>query len=171
MAAKKYISLVTGTLTEVQATITSAGAGDEGELVALDATGKLSTTVMPVGVGTENDLIVSSENLAAGDLVNIWTNTGVANVRKADATTAGKEANGFVLASVTSPAAATVYRNSQSNTQKSGLTPGASYYLDTTAGGITTTLPSASGNIVQHVGKAFDATTLIFEAQLPITLA
>ena len=171
MAAKKYISLVTGTLTEVQATITSAGAGDEGELVALDATGKLSTTVMPVGVGTENDLIVSSENLAAGDLVNIWTNTGVANVRKADATTAGKEANGFVLASVTSPAAATVYRNSQSNTQKSGLTPGAIYYLATTAGAITTTAPSSTGNIVQHVGKAFDATTLIFEAQLPITLA
>ena len=171
MAAKKYISINAGVLTEVQATDSSAGAGDAGEIVALDAAGRLSTTMMPVGVGVENDLIISSENLAAGDLVNIWTNTGVANVRKADATTAGKEANGFVLASVTSPAAATVYRNSQSNTQKSGLTPGAIYYLDTTAGGITTTVPSASGNIVQHVGKAFDATTLIFEAQLPITLA
>lgn len=171
MAARKYVSINAGVLTEVQSTITSAGAGDEGKIVALDATGRLSNTFMPVGAGSETDSIVSSENLAAGNLVNIWSDVGVTKVRKADATVVGKEANGFVLAAVTAPAAAVVHRISQSNTQMSGLTPGSSYYLHTTAGGVTSTPPSASGNIVQYVGKAFDATTLIFDPKNYIVLA
>lgn len=171
MAAKKYISINAGVLTEVQSTVTSAGAGDDGKIVALDSTGRLSNTMMPVGAGSETDSIVSSENLSAGNLVNIWSDGGVTKVRKADATVVGKEANGFVLSAVTAPAAAVVHRISQSNTQLSGLTPGATYYLSTTAGGVTLTAPSAAGNIVQSVGKAFDATTLIFDPKSYIVLA
>ena len=49
------------------------------------------------GGGADTGTVTTSEALAAGDLVNIWNSSG-AKARKADATTAGKEAHGFVLA-------------------------------------------------------------------------
>jgi hypothetical protein len=171
MAGNKYIINNAGVLTEVAAIQTSLGAADAGKIPALDPSGRFDTSMMPVGVAPEVDVMPASENLAAGDLVNIWTNAGVANARKADATTAGKEAVGFVLAAVTAPANATVYRASQSNTQVSGLTPGAKYFLSTTAGGITATAPSGSGNVVQSIGTAINATTLSFNPGDVIVLA
>ena len=87
----------------------SAGAGDAAKLPLLDANGRLDNTMMPVGIGADTASIVTSENLTAGNLVNIYDNAGTATARKADATTTGKEAMGFVLAGTTSPAAATVY--------------------------------------------------------------
>jgi hypothetical protein len=162
MAGNKYIQNNAGALTEVVAIQTSAGVADAGKIPALDPSGRFDTSMMPVGISPEVDVMPASENLAAGDLVNIWSNSGVANARKADATTAGKAAVGFVLAAVTAPANATVYRTSQSNTQLSGLTPGAKYFLSTTAGGVSATAPSGSGNVVQSVGTAINATTLSF---------
>jgi hypothetical protein len=155
--------------TIVNSKTTSAGAGDSGKLPALDAAGKLDTSFMPTGIGADTSSIVSSENLAAGDLVNIWNNTGTANVRKADAAVAGKEAHGFVLAAVTSPAAATVYFEG-SNTGVTGLTPGPQF-LSATAGLCTATAPSAAGNVVQRVGFATSATNVNFQSQTPVVLA
>src|SRR3989304_8755821 len=86
----------------VNSTASSAGAGDVGKLPSLDGSGKLDTSFMPVGIGADTAAIATSESLAAGDFVSIWDNTGAA-VRKADATTAGKEAHGFVLAPFTHP--------------------------------------------------------------------
>jgi hypothetical protein len=113
MAGNKYLAIVSGAKTEVVTLQTSAGAGDAGKLIALDAAGRIDNSMMPVGIGADTATIASSENLADGDFVNIWSDTGVAKVRKADATTAGKEACGFVLAAVTSPANATVYLGGQ----------------------------------------------------------
>ena len=155
--------------TIVNSKTTSAGAGDSGKLPALDAAGKLDNSFMPTGIGADTSSIVSSENLAAGDLVNIWNNAAVANVRKADATVAGKEAHGFVLSAVTSPAAATVYFEG-SNTGVTGLTPGPQF-LSATAGLCTATAPSASGNVVQRVGFATSATNVNFQSQTPVVLA
>ena len=120
-------------------------------------------------IGADTSSIVSSENLAAGNLVNIWNNAGTANVRKADATVAGKEAHGFVLSAVTAPAAATVYFEG-SNTGVTGLTPGPQF-LATTAGLCTATAPAASGNVVQRVGFATSATKVNFQSQTPVGLA
>jgi hypothetical protein len=170
--AGKIVALNTsGVLADtiINSKTTSAGAGDSGKIPALDASGKLDTSFMPVGIGADTASIVTSENLSAGDLVNIYDNSGTPTARKADATTAGKEAHGFVLASTTSPAAATVYFEG-SNTGVSGLTAG-NQFLSTTAGGLTGTAPSATGNVVQRVGVAVSATVLNFEAQQPITLA
>ena len=52
MAAKKYIQTGTGNelFEEKSATIVSAGAGNEGDLVALDAGGKLDVSVLPSGI-------------------------------------------------------------------------------------------------------------------------
>ena len=168
--AQKFLRMLAGVIAELEALVTSAGAGDAGKIPALDATGKLDNSLMPVGIGADSKILPASENLAAGDKVNVWNDSGTAKARKADATVAGKEANGFVLAAVTSGANATVYFDG-TNTQLSGLSPGAVYYLATTAGGVTTTPPSGSGNIVQRVGRALSATELTFEPGEPVTLA
>lgn len=170
MAAKRYLSIVSGAITEIIATITSAGAGNSGDLVALDAAGKLDLTVMPTGVGPDTASIVTSENLAAGDLVNVYNNGGVATARKADASAAGKEALGFVLSAVTSPAAAVVY-GAGNNSGVSGLTPGAQYLSASTPGRATSTAPTGSAQVVQRVGVATAAGNLNFEFQVPVTLA
>ena len=167
----KYLTNLAGVLTEVVALITSAGAADSGKIPSLDATGRLDVSMMPVGLGAETDTISASENLAAGDFVNIWNSSG-AKVRKADASSAGKKADGFVLSAVTSGANAIVYRISQSNTQLTGMTPGAVQYLNSSvAGGRTETAPTATGQVVQILGIAKSATEMIFAPQAPITLA
>ncbi len=158
---KKYIKLASGRLQE-QVAYNEGGA--EGDVVALDAAGRVPAAYMPVGIGADTASIVASENLASGDFVNIWDDGGTISVRKADATTAGKEADGFVLDAVTAPASATVYFEGR-NTSKTGLTLGARYYLSAAAaGGVVTTPPSASGNVVQFLGRAVSATSISFEA-------
>ena len=168
MPAKKFLRLVAGVFTEVAATVTSAGTGNDGDLVALDPSGRLDNSVMPVGIGVDTKTIAASEALAAGDWVNVWNSTG-AKVRKADATTAGKEAHGFVLAAVSSGGNALVYFEG-TNTQVSGQTPGP-VYLQTTAGTGGATIPSASGNVVQNLGVAVSATEVNFERGTPVALA
>lgn len=168
MAAKKFLRLVNGVLTEIFGVQTSAGAGNAGDLVSLDDSGRIDNSMMPVGIGADTSTISASETLAAGDWVNVWNNSG-AKVRKADATTAGKEAHGFVLAAVTSGNPATVYFEG-TNTQVSGQTPGP-VFLRTTAGVGGPTVPSASGNVVQQIGVAVSATAVNFEPCVPVTLA
>jgi hypothetical protein len=152
----------------VNSKTSSAGAGDSGKLVALDGAGKIDSTMMPTGVGADTQSIVASEALAAGDMVNIYNSSG-AKCRKADAATAGKEANGFVLAAVESAANATVYFEG-TNTQVTGQTPGPVFLSATTPGLATSTAPSGSGNVVQRVGFATGTTTINFQAQTPIVL-
>lgn len=161
--ADKPLHIVSGRLQEVEATVTSAGAGDAGNLVALDGSGRLDATVMPVGYAAETTALVASEALSAGEWVNVWNDAGTPKARKADATTSGKEADGFVLDAVSSGATATVYHEG-ANTGVTGLTAGARYYLSTTAGGSTTTAPTGSGNVVQFLGRAVSTTKIVFEA-------
>lgn len=167
--ADKYMTLSSGTKVLVEAKASSAGAGDAGKIPALDGSGRLDNSMMPVGIGADTASILASENLAAGDFVNVYNNAGTANVRKADATAAGKEAHGFVLSAFTSGNNATVYFEG-TNTQVSGQTPGR-VFLGTTAGLATSTAPSTAGNVVQVVGVAVSATAINFERTDPVTLA
>ena len=201
MAAKKYLSLVSGVITEIQATDSSAGAGDDGKLVALngsgvlaanivnsvttsagagdtgkvvalDAAGKIDSTMMPTGVGADTKTFVASETLAAGDLVNIWDDSGTPKARKADASGgSAKRAVGFVLSGYSSAATATVYFKG-TITGLSGLTGGNPLYLSgSSAGTQTATAPSTSAYIVQPTGHALSSTESSFEPQTPIVLA
>jgi len=164
----KYIEQNAGNLKEVQPVSASAGAADANKMVELDAAGRIDSSMMPVGIGADTSSIITSEDLAAGDFVNIYDNVGTATARKADASTAGKEAHGFVIASTVSPAAATVYFEN-SNTQVTGQTIGA-VFLSTTPGASTSTAPSATGNMVQKIGVATSATSINFEAGQSIEL-
>lgn len=167
--ADKYLYNNAGTITEKAAIVTSAGAGDTGKIPALDAAGRLDNSVMPTGIGADTATVTASEALSAGDFVNIWNSTG-AKVRKADASTAGKEVHGFVLAAVSSSAAATVYFEG-TNTQVTGLTPGVVYLSAATPGAATGTAPSGSGQVVQKIGFATSATAVNINATAPIVLA
>ena len=160
----------TGRLEEQSGVTTSAGAGDVGKLPQLDATGKLDTSLLPSGIGAESEAATCTEALAAGDFVNIYDNAGAKSVRKADGSTAGKEANGYVLSAFANAAVATVFTDG-ANTQRTGLTAGVAYYLSATPGGVTTTPLTTAGHVHQKLGKASSATSIVFEHFDPITLA
>ena len=195
MPAPRFLANILGRTKMIAAILTSAGAGDAEKIVATNASGVLDDTllnaatsgaskvlktksdgtidesVLPAGIGADVKNVVASEALAAGDLVNIWNDGGTEKVRKADATTEGKEAIGFVKASFASAATAAVYFEGRI-TGLSGLTPGARRYLSTaSAGQVTASAPSSAGNVVQFVGVAVSATEIDFEPGEPITVA
>lgn len=161
MAGQKFLVLNAGEPEEAAAVQASAGAADAGKVPGLDAAGKLDLSMMPTGVSPAVETIPASEALAGGDWVNVYDDIGTRKVRKADATSTGKPANGFVKAAVESGANATVYADG-TNDQLSGLTPGAAYYLSATAGGEVAEAPSGSGNVVQRLGTAMSATAISF---------
>lgn len=134
-------------------------------IVALDGTGKLDSSVLPVGVGLVAQSLPQTGALAAGDKVNIYDATGTATARKADASAGtGKLSQGFVIAATSAPGPALVFGVGMENTALTGLTPGEQYFLsDATPGAITTTAPTASGSVVEYVGVAVSATKLVFE--------
>jgi hypothetical protein len=165
----KFLNLTSGVPTQETAVNTSAGAGDANKIPKLDAAGRLDSTMMPVGTDLESASVTASEALSAGDFINLWNSTGI-KMRKADATAAGKEAHGFVLASVSSSAAGTAYFDGI-NTGVSGCTVGARQFLHTTAGGHTETAPSTSANVAQVVGVAISATAIKFNPSVPILVA
>ena len=170
---QKFIKLSAGRLQEesIESVSATAGAADADKLVRLGGDGKLDQSVLPTGLGADALAITASENLASGDFVNVWDDAGTAKARKADATTAGKEADGFVLDAVASGQPATVYFEGR-NTGLTSLTVGARYYLSAASpGGITTTPPAGAGNVVQFIGRASGATSLAFEATDGVILA
>lgn len=171
MAGNKYVALIAGRLQEVFGIQSSAGAGDAGKIPALDAAGKIDQSMMPTGVGPDTTSLVASESISAGALVNVFdSGGGTMKVRNADATTSGKEADGFILSAVTTGQTALVYHEG-TITGLSSLTGGSRYYLSATPGAVTATAPSTSGNVVQYVGRATSTTTISYEATDGVILA
>lgn len=170
MAAKKFVrrDTTTGKFTVISGVQTSAGAGNAGDIPALDDNGKLDTSLMPTGIGPEVKVLTASENLSAGDFVNIWDDSGTPKARKADATAASgaKAADGFVLAAVTSGNPATVYLEGI-NDQLSGLTGGTGYYSSNATAGaaMASPGPTTTGHLSQYIGKALSATEISFEPE------
>ncbi|SNT29174.1 hypothetical protein SAMN06265795_12256 [Noviherbaspirillum humi] len=114
--------------------------------------------------------LTAAEALAPNALVYVKSDGTVAN---ASAVAEGKEAVGFVKAGVAPGAAATVYLAGNVMAGLSGLTPGAAYYLSTTAGGIVDAATAgayATGNVVLPIGTALSTTELLFHPTTPITL-
>lgn len=170
MAIQRLLAIVSGKVQEYVATVTSSGAASAGQIPALDASGRLDSTTMPSGVGADTVTLPASEALSAGAFVNIWSNAGTPSVRNADGSTAGKQADGFVLAAVTSGGSATVYLSGV-NTAVSGQTAGLVYLSDTTVGGTMATGASTAGHTFQQIGMAVSATSIQFDPQQPIVRA
>ena len=167
--ADKYQTLdtTTGKRKLVEGTVTSTGVAQAGDIVALDAAGKLDISLLPVGVAADVKLVTVSTGvtLAAGDYVNFWDNTGE-EVRLADHSN-NRPAHGFVLAGYTAGQTATVYFEG-ANTALSGLTPGARQYLDTN--GDATETPKTTG-LHQLLGVAISATEINTDIQDCITIS
>lgn len=161
MSTNRFLTLVDGIRQLATAIATSSGAGDANKIVATGSDGRLHTSFMPVGIGAATETIAASENLSAGDFVNIWNNSGTRNVRKADASNT-RPAHGFVLAAVTSGQNATVFTQG-ANTGLSSLTPGTVRFLAATPGLSTATAPSTAGQIVQELGYTLSTTSMQFE--------
>jgi len=151
----KFINLENGKLKQNDAIVASVGAPDADKIIKLDSSGRIDSSVLPVGVGPDVKVMVASEDLTAGDYVNIWNDGGTEKARLADASN-GRDAHGFVKAAALTAANATVYFEGP-NDDLTGLTPGARYYLDT-AGSVVST-PRTTG-LHQFVGIAVDPNTI-----------
>jgi hypothetical protein len=169
MATNRFLTLVNGVYNLVTGISTSAGVADADKLVATGSDGRLSSTLLPSGIGAATESIIAFENLAAGDFVNIYDNAGSRNVRKADASN-GRLANGFVLSAFTAASTAIVYTDG-ANTALTGLTPGARMFLSSLGAGTTTsTAPTTIGHIIQPLGFAVSTTAIAFNSDAPIVI-
>lgn len=155
----KILTLVNGRPTNITPITTSAGAADGLKVFQTDASGKIDVTFMPNGVAADVVSIIASEAIGAGDFVNVYSNAGVANVRKAIASSNTFEAHAYVIASVAAGGTASVYYD-DNNTFQSGMTPGLQFLSDVTAGKTASIAPTTAGTIAQIVGVASSATSV-----------
>lgn len=157
-----------GGLIEVESVQTGGGAAAD-RILSLDSSGLLNIDMLPAGVGADTAVLEASEDLAAGDFVNIFNDNGTAKARKADASSITTRAHGFVLNAFTNTTTATVYL-AGSNMSVTGQTIG-NVFLSTTAGQATASAPLGSGKIVQRLGLAISATEIKFKPVTEILLA
>lgn len=169
MAQDKFISINNdGDLKEELAIGSSSGSGDANKIVKTGSDGKIDGTLIP---GSETLSLTASENLTAGDWVNVWDDGGTAKMRKADASNGmSHECHGFVLETITSGATGKFYGEGI-NTQVTGLTIGDNYFLSTTPGAETDTAPTTSGHILQKLGIAVGTTAIKCELSNPVIRA
>ena len=168
--SNKYIVVDTtdGSLKQQQAVTVST----PDSIPSLDNTGRLSPDMMPVGVTADTVTMEASEALSAGDFVNIWNTdpggTDITQVRKADSSSQGKEADGFVLSAFNLGDQALIYFEG-SNVAVTGLVPGTAQFLDAANPGKTTNVVPTTG-VLQRVGRATSDTRIAFEPNQPIDL-
>lgn len=146
--------------------------GDNVSVVYDDAAGTITISAVSGSAGgLEPYDLPAFEGLAAGDMVHVFTDGGVAKARKASASGTLYKAHGFVKAATTSGSTASVVPLGGENDALAGLTPGAEYFLSTSAtGGVQAAPPSASGQLRQELGVAISATTLATVSGLTVEL-
>ena len=164
MANQRILSLIDGIATGAAALVSSAGSADAGKLVATGDNGRLDESLMPEGIGANITPAVASEAIGAGKFINFHSVGGVLNIRLADNSN-NRPANGFVKEAVANAATGQVYQLDTTNSNLSGLTPGAKYYLGLAGGVVAVALGAQNdnnfGNISQYIGTAKSATELV----------
>ena len=168
MSNKFLTLLTTGKQALVTAITNSAGTDDANKMVATGSDGKLNISLFPAGIDIQAENAIASEALAAGNWINIFEDAGVRKIRKADAAS-NRPAHGFILEGIASGDPGVFYASGV-NSQLSGLTPGATYFISAdTPGTVTATMPpTTTGNLIQFLGYASSATSLRFEYDEPI---
>jgi hypothetical protein len=159
MAGSTYVDIntTTGELERKTAINASTGATDADKIARLNASGEWDVSMIPSTAGTSAETIQASEDLAAGDFVNVHETGGARRVQKALATDTTKPAHGYVTATVSSGANATVYLTGiNANVALTGFTTsdvGKPVFLSAgTSGGVTKTPPTSTGNLLQRLG-------------------
>jgi hypothetical protein len=99
-------------------------------------------------------VLPASEAIAAGDLVNVYVNTGVMTVQKADASDPAKFCNGFSLTGIGNGLTGPIQFSGFNN--KVTVSTGAPevWLSDITPGAFTDTAPTTAGHLLQTVGTA-----------------
>jgi len=157
MADGKFLSLENGRKKLKQAINQSTGASDADKIIRTDASGKIDRSFIP---DLDISVLEASENVSAGDFLNIFDDGGVAKVRLADASN-DRRAHGFAGETVTVGGNVTVLREG-TNADLSGLAIAVRYYLDT-VGQVTSTPKTAMGEIHQYLGTAESAVAINIE--------
>ena len=128
-----------------------------------DGDGGRRPTAGPDGMGAcpclrDGAAIVVSENIDAGDLINIWNDAGVAKARKADQSDS-RPAHGWADDFGSVGDAIRVRTFGSTNSRLAGLTPGSEYWL-AEDGGLDTN--GSATPITQKVGIALSDSNLLF---------
>ncbi|OQW92821.1 MAG: hypothetical protein BWK78_00395 [Thiotrichaceae bacterium IS1] len=169
-----FLDTINGYLKQLVPITTSSGTSDGNKIAQTDASGRFDVTLMPTSVTPQVKIVQAAEALTAGNYVNIYYDNTASDVRcrKADASVTGKYAHGFTKANVSSGADATIYLEGI-NDQVSGFdaVAGTAWLSATTPGGVVTTPPAGSGQVVQIVGTVLSPTEIDTEMQQPILLA
>lgn len=163
MSSNKFLTIASNgakrLLTAIANRVDSATSGNK--ILMTRSDGYIDNSFIPPGVGGEATITaVATEALAAGDFVNVYSNSGVRSVRKADATN-GRQATGFVLAAVANAATATIILRGE-NTALTTIAMDTIYYLGIT-GTATTTAPTTNGHLIQELGVGISTTSILFE--------
>lgn len=118
---------------------------------------------------TKTEYTAGAGGIAQFDAVYISAND---TVLKADADAiATARVIGFAIAAISESAAGYIRTHSLITGIGTAWTAGAPVYLSTTAGGLTQTAPTGSGDVVIEVGIAKNATDLQINIQKPVILA
>jgi len=169
MAIQKILQLVSGKIKEYTSLDSSAGAGSAGNLVALDAAGKINSNMMPSGIGAEQVAVTAAAALSQWNLVNIYLDEATVKARKADGGTNKYAAHAFCPEAIESAAEGNVQMDGI--VTGSSLTVGGDVYLSDTPGAVTQTPLTGTGKIHQKVGYAISETQWVFEPDAEIELA
>jgi hypothetical protein len=128
---------------------------------ALAASGSGSTAlIIPLTAG---------EALSSGDAVYLSSSSSKVYKAENDDTREKATVFGFVNAAVAADGdEASVVVRGKVVTSTSSLTVGTAYYLSSTAGAITATAPSTSGDFTVPVGQAISTTEIDVKTQIPV---
>jgi len=165
MAQEKFMSInIDGVDVEVEALLTSSGAGDAGKLVGLDATGKFDPSVIP---GVNITTALAFEAISGGDLISFNDDGGTAKMRRANALTQ-LEAHGFCPQAVLISTTGRVIMENAILVVAGPLVTGTKLFLsDSTPGGFSTTPITSSGSYLQRVGVVKSATEIAIDFRNP----
>jgi len=159
------LDLVTGQPIREQAIQISAGAADSGKITKLNALGELDESMLP---NSEIQSKTAFETLTASDFIHVRSD---GQIEKADATTSGKPASGFVRVGITAASADKTYGEGILG-GFTGLTVGGAVFLGKTAGAVSQDVSSfTAGNVVQKLGVAWSATEVKVEIGIAYLLA
>ena len=157
MAGQIFLTVVNGLKVMARAVQTSSGASSAGNIVALGSNGLIDPTMMSAtAIGTTLTATATAA-MSAGMVGHYYYTGGLLNVKPADNTSMGSEANCFVNAGFANGATGTIILSGM-DTALSGLTD-APYFLGA-AGAVTQTPPTTPGYNNQYLGRPTSATSM-----------